>query len=130
MILTLVVIAGGFALKTAATRQGFRKMASAIEQVGQALAGAHSAAFEQLEADIRLAATQLATKDARITELEGLLAAATAGTSDADLGTLDALLKPALDPVAPAAPPAATATPVTVPDNPPPAPAAPAVPAS
>lgn len=123
MILTLVVIAGGFALKTAATRQGFRKMASAIEQVGQALAGAHSAAYDELKADLEAAASQLATKEARIKELEGLLATATAGTSDADLAALDGLIKPALDAVAPAA----TATPVTTPDNPPPVASNPAV---
>lgn len=117
----------GACIFIAAMRQGFKTMASAIEQVGQALAGAHSAALEQLEADIQLAATQLAAKDAtiatltaQVADLTAQLAAATpVGTSDADLGTLDALLKPALDAVAPTPPPAATATPVTVPDNPP-----------
>lgn len=115
MILALVLVAkvAETALIAAVVLHGSKKMASAIEQVGQALAGAHSAAYDQLKADIEAHVALVAAKDAEIADLTAKLAAATAGTSDADLTALDSLLKPTAG---------ATETPVTTPDNPPAAP--------
>lgn len=123
MILALAVVAGAL-LVTAAMRQGFRNMASAIEQVGQALAGAHSAAYDQLKADIEAHVAKAAEDAKTIADLTAKLAAAGAlvGTPDVDLLALDALLNPAPAGSAPL-PGTATETPVTTPENPPPAPA-------